>query len=220
MDQRLPERAGHSERVTRYTVEIAQQLGLPEDSMSTLRLAAYIHDIGMLSIPDALLRKPTSLTTEERKLLQSVPAVAQKLLAQVNLPEFVVESVVHLREWYDGSGHPAGLRGEAIPLGARIVAVADALDALTSPRAHRSSVSIDVALEQIDQLAGTQFDPAVAAAASSLAPSARRITSELRLSRTVSILDLIMSDLEQLEQTGGEGEPRRHEDLAPFNPPG
>jgi diguanylate cyclase (GGDEF)-like protein/PAS domain S-box-containing protein len=165
IDQRLPERAGHSERVTRYALAIGRELGLTEEDLTYLRLAAYIHDIGMLSLPDALLRKPANLSLEERQMLRNVPVSARNLLSQLDLPGWVLLSVVHQREAWDGSGYPAGLRGESIPLGARIIAVADALDAMTSARAHRDPLSLPDALTQITALAGTQYDPAVAQAA-------------------------------------------------------
>jgi diguanylate cyclase (GGDEF)-like protein/PAS domain S-box-containing protein len=179
MDQRLRERAGHSERVTRYAAAIASALGLLPDEIAQLRLAAYIHDIGMMSLPDALLRKPTTLTPDERKLLRTVPVSARGLLSQLDLPESVFLAVVHLRENWDGTGYPSGLRGEDIPLGARVIAVADALDAMTSDRAHRDALSLGDALDQIQALAGTQFDPRVARAALRLLDLAPTLHAEL-----------------------------------------
>jgi diguanylate cyclase (GGDEF)-like protein/PAS domain S-box-containing protein len=165
MDQRLPERAGHSERVTRYALAIAREMGVPDDELPALRMAAYIHDIGMVSLPDALLRKPSQLSPEERDLLRGVPVAAHGLLSQLDLHESILLAVLHQRENWDGTGYPTGLRGESIPLGARIIAVADALDAMTSARAHREPMSLAAALEQVNRLAGTQFDPSVASAA-------------------------------------------------------
>jgi HD-GYP domain-containing protein (c-di-GMP phosphodiesterase class II) len=119
----------------------------------------------MVSLPDSLLRKPTSLSAQERDLLRGVPVAAHGLLSQLDLPESVPLAVLHQREWYDGSGYPTGLSGESIPLGARIIAVADALDAMTSARAHREPMTMEQALDQIDAQASSQFDPAVAQAA-------------------------------------------------------
>lgn len=165
MDQRLPERAGHSERVTRYALAIGREMGVAEQEIPLLRLAAYIHDIGMVSLPDSLLRKPTSLSPQERELLRGVPVAAHGLLAQLDLPSMIPLAVLHQRESFDGSGYPDGLQGDAIPLGARIIAVADALDAMTSARAHREPMSMEQALDQVESQGGTQFDPAVAQAA-------------------------------------------------------
>jgi diguanylate cyclase (GGDEF)-like protein/PAS domain S-box-containing protein len=165
MDQRLPERAGHSKRVTRYVMAIARELEVPSASLPRLRLAAYIHDIGMVSLPDSLLRKPGQLSAEERSLLRGVPVAAHGLLSQLDMHESILLAVLHQRENYDGTGYPAGLRGESIPLGSRIIAVADALDAMTSARAHREPMSLEQALEQVSQQSGRQFDPQVVEAA-------------------------------------------------------
>lgn len=165
MDQRLPERKGHSERVTRYAMAIARDLDLPDAELPRLRLAAYIHDIGMATLPDSLLRKPGLLSPEEREQLRNVPLEARDLLAQLDIADATRLAVVHQRENWDGSGHPDRLRGQQIPIGARIIAVADAIDAMTSARAHREPMSIEAAIEQVNRQAGTQFDPDVANAA-------------------------------------------------------
>jgi diguanylate cyclase (GGDEF)-like protein len=178
MDQRLAGRAGHSERVTRYALAIARQMNVPDVEIPRLRLAAYIHDIGMVSLPDALLRKPGALSDEEKYLLRGVPVAAHGLLAQLDLPESVSLAVLHQRENVDGSGYPTGLTGEDIPLGARIIAVADAIDAMTSARAHRETMTIEEALAEVRKLAGTQFDPAVVEAADCLTDVIRTPTSE------------------------------------------
>ncbi len=165
MDQRLPERKGHSERVTRYAMAIARALNLPDAELPRLRLAAYIHDIGMATLPDSLLRKPGTLSPEEREQLRNVPLEARDLLAQLDISDSTRLAVVHQRENWDGTGHPDKLRGQEIPIGARIIAVADAIDAMTSARAHREPISIEEALDQVMRQAGTQFDPDVASAA-------------------------------------------------------
>jgi|GEM_PF-5263929 len=165
MDQRLPERKGHSERVTRYAMAIARELNVPDAELPRLRLAAYIHDIGMATLPDSLLRKPGRLSPEEREQLRNVPLEARALLAQLDISDSTRLAVVHQRENWDGSGHPDGLSGQQIPIGARIIAVADAIDAMTSARAHRDPMTIEDALEQVTRQAGTQFDPDIAEAA-------------------------------------------------------
>jgi HD-GYP domain-containing protein (c-di-GMP phosphodiesterase class II) len=119
----------------------------------------------MVSLPDSLLRKPGRLSPEEREQLRNVPLEARALLAQLDIPDSTRLAVVHQRERWDGTGHPDGLRGDEIPLGARIIAVADAIDAMTSARAHREPMSLDEALAQVRQQSGAQFDPAVAEAA-------------------------------------------------------
>ncbi len=164
MDQRLPERKGHSERVTRYALAIARALNLPDAELPRLRLAAYIHDIGMATLPDSLLRKPGRLSSEERDQLRNVPLEARALLAQLDISDSTRLAVVHQRENWDGSGHPDKLHGQQIPIGARIIAVADAIDAMTSARAHREPMSIEEAIDQVMRQAGTQFDPDVVSA--------------------------------------------------------
>lgn len=169
MDQRLPGRAGHAERVAAYAAEIARRLGIPEHEIEDLRVAAHVHDIGMLTLPDSLLRKPGRLSAGERELLRGVPRAAYGMLVQLNLPDLVLQSVVHQHERWDGTGYPTGLAGDDIPLGARIIAIADALDAMTSARAHRDPMPLADALEEIRRQAGKQFDPDVVEAAAALA---------------------------------------------------
>jgi HD-GYP domain-containing protein (c-di-GMP phosphodiesterase class II) len=133
-----------------------------------LRIAAHVHDIGMLTLPDSLLRKPGRLSEGERELLRGVPRAAHGLLVQLDLPQLVLQSVVHQHERWDGSGYPSGLSGADIPLGARIIAVADALDAMTSVRAHREPLTLEAARAELLLQAGKQFDPNVVAVALTL----------------------------------------------------
>jgi diguanylate cyclase (GGDEF)-like protein len=168
MDQRTPERAGHSQRVADYALALARTLGMREEDFAALRIAAVIHDIGMFSLPDSLLRKPSGLSDSEREMLYSIPINAHRLLSQIPLPESVLPSVVHQHEHWDGSGYPSGLKGDMIPPGARIIAVADAIDAMTSERAHRQSLSMEEALQALAEQAGSRFDPDVVRAARSL----------------------------------------------------
>lgn len=168
VDQRTPERAGHSQRVADYALALARTLGMAEDELAALRIAAVIHDIGMFSLPDSLLRKPAGLSDSERELLYSIPINAHRLLSQVPLPASVLPAVIHQHEHWDGSGYPSGLRGEMIPPGARIIAVADAIDAMTSERAHRHSLTMQEALQALSDQAGQRYDPDVVRAAHSL----------------------------------------------------
>jgi diguanylate cyclase (GGDEF)-like protein/PAS domain S-box-containing protein len=168
MDQRTPERAGHSQRVADYALALARALGMPESEIAALRIAAVIHDVGMFSLPDSLLRKPSGLSDSERELLYGIPINAHRLLSQLPLPASVLPAVVHQHEHWDGSGFPSGLRGSLIPPGARIIAVADAIDAMTSERAHRQSLSMEEALFALAEQAGQRFDPDVVQAARSL----------------------------------------------------
>lgn len=179
MDQRTLERAGHSQRVADYALALARELRLPENELSALRIAAVIHDIGMFSLPDSLLRKPSGLSDSERELLYGIPINAHRLLSQVPLPASVLPAVVHQHEHWDGSGFPSGLQGAAIPPGARIIAVADAIDAMTSERAHRDSLTMDEALQALAGQAGNRFDPDVVRAAQSLLGELHDVSQDL-----------------------------------------
>ncbi len=179
MDQRTPERAGHSQRVTDYALALARELRLPEEEVGALRIAAVIHDIGMFSLPDSLLRKPAGLSDSERELLYGIPINAHRLLSQVPLPASVLPAVVHQHEHWDGSGFPSGLKGATIPPGARIIAVADAIDAMTSERAHRESLTMDEALRALADQAGSRFDPDVVRAAQSLLGELHDVSQDL-----------------------------------------
>ncbi len=165
MDERMPGREGHAVRVARIATQLGRQLGLDETDLEQLGIAAYVHDIGMFLIPDEMLRKPLDLSSAERERLSLVPAVAHRLLTNVALPPAVSLAVVHQYEHWDGSGHPGRLVGTSIPLAARIIAVADAVDAMTSDRAHRDPLPLAQVIENLEASAGSRFDPEVVAAA-------------------------------------------------------
>ncbi len=179
MDERIPERNGHASRVARLAMSIGDQLGVDGEELDHLGVAAYMHDIGMFLIPDELLRKPIDLSKSERERLAIIPAVAHRLLSNVALPTEVSLAVVHQYEHWDGSGHPGRLAGTSIPLAARIIAVADGIDAMTSPRAHREPMAIPDVLDSLRNESGTRFDPDVVAAAELIydesAPEARDV---------------------------------------------
>ena len=168
MDQRTPERAGHSQRVADYALALARTLGMHEDEVAALRIAAVIHDIGMFSLPDSLLRKPAGLSDSERELLYGIPINAHRLLSQLPLPPSVLPAVVHQHEHWDGTGFPSGLKAELIPPGARLIAVADANDDITSESAHRQSLTMAESLDAVSEQSGQRFDPDVVHAAHSL----------------------------------------------------
>ncbi|CAN5192401.1 hypothetical protein BH23CHL1_BH23CHL1_18940 [soil metagenome] len=200
MDQRTLERAGHSQRVADYALALARELRLPEDELSALRIAAVIHDIGMFSLPDSLLRKPAGLSDSERELLYGIPINAHRLLSQVPLPDSVLPAVVHQHEHWDGSGFPSGLQGVAIPTGARIIAVADAIDAMTSERAHRESLSMDEALQALAGQAGSRFDPDVVRAAQSLLGELNDVSQDLAGSDLEATIIEVLAVIPQTER--------------------
>ncbi len=161
LESKDPSLRGHSARVSLYAGEVALALGLPRAQVAVTRRAGLLHDLGKLALPDAVLLKPGSLTTEEYALVQRHPVMGGRILRR--LPVFVdeAEAVEHHLERYDGSGHPGALTGDAIPLAARILSVADAFDAMTSPRPYRPALSQEATLDELTRSAGTQFDPAV-----------------------------------------------------------
>jgi putative nucleotidyltransferase with HDIG domain len=161
IDLRDSETAGHSRRVCRYSLEIARAIGWSEKQLENLARGAYLHDIGKLGIPDCILLKPGLLTVEERKLMQRHVQIGFDLVKGIDFLSEASEIVLMHHERYDGGGYPRGLRGSEILLGARIFAIADTLDAITSDRPYRRASAFESAREIIRQCSGSQFDPLV-----------------------------------------------------------
>lgn len=151
----------HSTRLAEWAVRIGRDLGLDEGCLQDLEVAAILHDIGKIGIPDSILKKPSRLTAEEYALMQKHPEYGWAALRVVPGFERVSLFVLHHHESYDGKGYPARLRGEEIPIGSRIVAVMDAFDAMISSRPYRSGMPIDEAIRRLTEATGTQFDPGV-----------------------------------------------------------
>ncbi len=150
----------HSQRVADLAARTARRLGLPDEEVELTRLAASLHDLGKLAIPEEILRKPGPLTEPERMVLERHPQIGFRMLESLGVDP-VAEWVLHHHERWDGSGYPDGLPGENIPLGARIIFVADAYDAMTSERVYRRRVTPDQAIQELQRCAGTQFDPEI-----------------------------------------------------------
>ena len=159
IDAKDPYTRGHSKRVAMYAAEIAKRMGLSEDEVQNIYYAGLLHDSGKISIPDAVLNKPGKLTDEERKLIQNHTVAGGKMLKQLSSLRGVRETALYHHERFDGKGYPEGLIGEAIPLYARIVGVADSYDAMSSNRVYRRHLNKDDIIEEIQQGSGTQFDP-------------------------------------------------------------
>ena len=159
IDAKDPYTRGHSKRVAMYGAEIAKRMGLSEDEVQNIYYAGLLHDSGKISIPDAVLNKPGKLTDEERSLIQNHTIAGGKMLKQLSSIRGIRETALYHHERYDGTGYPEGLRGEAIPLYARIVGVADSYDAMSSNRVYRRHLNKDEIIEEIQKGAGTQFDP-------------------------------------------------------------
>jgi len=149
---------GHSHRVAQYALLIAKKLSLSEDQLIEIELAALLHDIGKISTPDKILNKPGKLTPEEFEIIKEHPMQSFEILSQVSHLNQIAKWVRAHQERIDGYGYPDGLRGEEIPLEARIITVADAFDAMTSDRPYRKALSIQYAYDELKRCAGTQFD--------------------------------------------------------------
>ena len=150
----------HSQRVADLAARMARRLGLPDEEVELTRLAASLHDLGKLAIPEEILRKPGPLTEPERMVLERHPQIGFRMLESLGVDP-VAEWVLHHHERWDGSGYPDGLPGDQIPLGARIIFVADAYDAMTSERVYRRRVLPEQAIAELQRCAGTQFDPEI-----------------------------------------------------------
>lgn len=154
--------SSHSENVAKYSVIIAKEMGLSQAQIELIEKAAYLHDIGKIGIYDSVLNKPGKLTDEEFELVRQHPLKAKEILEPLDFLEVAIELIMQHHERYDGKGYPNGLKGEEISLGARIMGVADAYDAMVSGRQYRKrAFSNDDALIEIQRNKGTQFDPKV-----------------------------------------------------------
>lgn len=163
LDLRDQETEGHSKRVTAFTVTIARAMGLDPEEVRTIARGAFLHDIGKIATPDAILLKPGRLTPEETAIMRQHCQVGYDMVRKIPFLREASEIVYAHQEQFDGNGYPRGLHGEDIPLGARIFAIADTLDAMTSDRPYRRAVSFTAAIDEITRHAGTQFDPEIVA---------------------------------------------------------
>jgi putative nucleotidyltransferase with HDIG domain len=161
LDLKDAETEGHCKRVTSFTIAIAKAMKLDPVLLPQIARAAFLHDIGKMAIPDQILRKPGPLTDEEREIMRTHCEIGYNMVTRIPFLREAAEIVLTHQEYFDGTGYPRGLRGDQIPLGARIFAVADALDAMISDRPYRKALSISYAREEIQRCSGTQFDPFV-----------------------------------------------------------
>jgi cyclic di-GMP phosphodiesterase len=153
------ETEGHSQRVTRYALEIAKNMGCREDELKTLARGSFLHDLGKIGVPDSILLKPSRLTEQETAIMQTHVRIGYNLVSRIAFLAPAAQIVLTHQERWDGTGYPQGLRGAEIPLGARIFAVADTLDAMTSDRPYRAAQPFDVARAEIERQTDRQFDP-------------------------------------------------------------
>ena len=151
----------HSLNVAAYAVEIGRRLRLPEPALETLEVAALLHDLGKIGVADAILNKPGPLTDEEYDAVKKHPQTAVDILGHMSFLNDHRPIILHHHERFDGSGYPTGRSGEEIPIGARILAVADALDTMLSPRTYKEAFTTDRVRRELRHGAGRQFDPAI-----------------------------------------------------------
>jgi len=177
LDLKDAETEGHSKRVTGFTIAIARAMGLPQDRVRVIARGAFLHDVGKMAIPDAILRKPGRLSPEEQEIMRQHARLGYQMLRKIPFLHEAANIVYSHQERFDGSGYPRGLKGDQIPLGARIFAVADTFDAMTSDRPYRAAQSISSGRREIERQSGKQFDPEIVKVFQSIS---ERIWVELR----------------------------------------
>ena len=156
-----PFTGGHCERVAHYALMIAEELGLPEDTMQSLKFGAWLHDCGKIGIPEKILNKKTPLTDVEFDIIKKHPKWGADIALQANLAQIIINIIHYHHERYDGTGYPAGIQGNAIPVESQIVSVADVYDALTSDRSYRDKYSMEKAIKIMLAMSGNVFDPEI-----------------------------------------------------------
>jgi putative nucleotidyltransferase with HDIG domain len=161
LDTRDIETYAHSERVTLYALRLAKEIGMSGSELGVLEKGVFLHDIGKIGIPDSILLRPGKLTKEEMEVMKTHAELGMRLIYRVDFLREAAQIVYSHQEHYDGGGYPRRLRGEQIPLGARVFAVVDALDAMTSDRPYRRAIPFSAAREEIVRTSGRQFDPKV-----------------------------------------------------------
>jgi response regulator RpfG family c-di-GMP phosphodiesterase len=162
LDFRDQSTSGHSQRVAANTTAIAREIGITGDLLLSIEQGAFLHDIGKLKIPDRILLKPSGLTPDEWEAMRLHPYHGKEFLGEIDFLSEAAELVFSHHEKFDGSGYPRGLRGQAIPIGARIFSIVDAIDAMTYPRPYNCPISTEKALEEIHRCSGSHFDPEIA----------------------------------------------------------
>jgi putative nucleotidyltransferase with HDIG domain len=161
LDAKDAETEGHCQRVTAFTITIARSMGVDKGLLRHIARGAFLHDIGKMGVPDSILTKPGPLTAEERNIMRKHCEIGFSVLERIPFLKEAAEIVLSHQECFDGSGYPRGLKGEQIPIGARIFAVADTLDAMISDRPYRKALPISAARAEIEKYSGKQFDPKV-----------------------------------------------------------
>lgn len=151
--------AGHSKRVSEMSLTLSKALGLSAQDTTNIHIAAHLHDIGKIGIPDAILNKEGNLNEYEWNMIKSHPGIGAQILSKSKRLSELIEIVLHHHERFDGKGYPDGLAGKNIPLGARIIAICDSIDAMTSHRKYRKALSWDDCYQEIEKGLGSMYDP-------------------------------------------------------------
>src|SRR6185295_2676521 len=152
---------GHSERVSRISVAIGRRLGLEEEELEKLRISALLHDVGKIAIDDAILKKPAALTDEEFEIMKTHPMKGYKIMSQIPAMKAFMPGMVMHHEMVNGQGYPHGLKGDEIPMQAKIVSVADTFDAMTIDRPYQKGMELQPALERLRSFVGTRYESSV-----------------------------------------------------------
>lgn len=153
--------AGHSKRVSEMSLSLSKALGLSAKEISNIHIAAHLHDIGKIGIPDSVLNKEGKLNEYEWNIIKRHPGIGAQILSKSQKLSELIEIVLHHHERFDGKGYPDGLLGENIPLGARIIAICDSIDAMTSHRKYRKALSWDDCYKEIEKNLGSAYDPVI-----------------------------------------------------------
>ncbi len=159
IEKRDPYTGGHTKRVLDYSILIAEGLNLSKWEIERLKISAILHDIGKIGVPDAILNKKGALTDKEKELMKKHPTIGAEIVSNIEGMEDVVEGIKYHHEKYDGSGYPEGLKGKEIPLFARIIAIADTFDAITTERPYKKALSKEFAIKELVNNQASQFDP-------------------------------------------------------------
>ncbi len=153
---------GHARRVSLYSALVADRLNLSTRDHELVRIAGFLHDLGKVGVPTDLLLQPGALEPSQRAVVEEHAQIGAKLVQPLDMPPAIAQSIRHHHEWWDGTGYPDGLAGEEIPLAARIIAIADAFDAMNCNRPYREALPRDVQIAEIKRFAGVQFDAMLA----------------------------------------------------------
>ena len=191
IDGKDPYTRGHSERVGRFSLAIGERLGLPDEELEKLRISALLHDVGKIAIEDSILKKPAALTNEEYEIMKGHPQKGYKIMSQIPaMRDFLPGMYMH-HEMMDGNGYPQGLKGDEIPMQARIVSVADTFDAMTTDRPYQKGMSLEDALARIKTFVGTRYDERVVAALVEACATGQITPGRVRLSKRVQELSKV-----------------------------